>query len=64
MAFKLNVIHEPTHDLLIRFREAAKSYDEVRINRLWFAEDGHMKVQGNTCEGSEITPLALKQVTL
>jgi len=58
MAFKLTVIHEPTHDLLIRFREAAKSFDEVRINRLWFAEDGHLKVQGNACEGSEITPLA------
>lgn len=57
LTFDLVAIHESTRVLLTKFREAAIPLDEIRIDRLWFAEDGHLKVQGAAPEGTEITSL-------
>ncbi len=58
LTFDVTAIHESTRELLTKFRQAAMPFDEVRIDRLWFAEDGHLKVQGIAPEGTEIVNLA------
>lgn len=69
VAFDLTVSHEPTRELLTTLRRAASTWNEVRIDRLWFADDGHLKVKGEATEGqttAEIVrlfrELAMKQL--
>lgn len=58
VTFELTMTHEPTRDLLTTIRKAASSWDEVQIDRLWFAEDGHLKVKGEAPEGQTIVDLS------
>jgi len=58
MAFELTMAHEPTRELLTILRKAASSWNEVRIDRLWFADDGHLKLKGEAPEGQTTADIA------
>ena len=51
MELDLVMSHESTRELLNILRSASSAWDELRIDRLWFADGGQLKVKGEIAEG-------------
>ena len=56
--FELAMSHESTRELLKTLRKASSAWDEVRIDRLWFTDDGQLEVKGEVAEGQSTTDVA------